>query len=154
MSVSHHSPLRPRVERLFVVLIGALGFPLIAQAGCVDVEPTTNIQEELPEGDGGGLSGECTACIYGESSISLDCRDEFEACEANEACNIIYQCSLDRGCFHLPSTQQINCGIPCGYEAGITSISDPSIGLVSAWTGCVVPACAEVCGFVGEVPGS
>lgn len=153
MSVSRQSSWRSRIPRLCAIAAGVIGLGSMSQAGCVDLEPTTDIQEELPEGDAGGLSGECTACIQGESGNSLDCRDEFEACDANSACKIIAQCSLDRGCFNVPAAQQINCGIPCGYEAGITSLTDPSIALVSEWTNCVVPPCAEVCGFNGEVPG-
>lgn len=135
--------------------LAAFGFVtwLAGSAACLDLEPTTDVEQQLPQGDGGMLSDECLACTKGEASQSLDCAGAYQACADNAACAYIYDCSLERGCFTLPGTEQINCSIPCGFEAGLTSLDDPAIELVAGWSYCVIPACSEVCGFSGELPG-
>ncbi|MCA9627320.1 MAG: hypothetical protein KC766_06630 [Myxococcales bacterium] len=139
--------------RKALVCVG-LGLWLSSLGACLDLEPTTGVEQQLPQGDGGALSDECLACTRGDSALALDCAEAYGRCAENEACSSIIDCSLERSCFNLSGSEQINCSIPCGFEAGLTSLDDPAIQLVAAWSGCIIPACSEVCGFSGELPGA
>jgi hypothetical protein len=130
------------LERAFG-LIAAL-----AVAGCIDMAPLQN-----EAGDAGSDSGRvvdpvlelaCRTCLFGENSV---CRPEVAACEANDNCRRMLECSGRRGCLTAPTIQeQTTCALPCLDEVGVKTSTDPGVVLSLLLTGCKVTNCKRECG--------
>lgn len=137
---------------LSVACAGALAV-VASAAGCADLDPV-EVEVQLPAGDGGSNPA-CLACARGEVPNATSCQEPRQICDDDDKCRVAVECQLERGCYELDVDELINCSIPCGIEAGLTSFDDPALQLLVDWSNCAIPACYEVCGWdPSNIPGA
>ena len=124
--------------------------------GCTDltpvvlaVAPDSGPPDAGPRPDAGELvdSGPsaCELCLRAPDP-SGGCADEVASCEADPKCAGTLRCVLDNGCLAFTSQKdKITCGTPCAAASGITSQTDPAVGLVFTVLNCQSSSCTAPC---------
>ena len=143
-----------------IVLFATVG--AMAIAGCLDM-PIIHVAKP-DAGDAGppsDASGDgpieagpdaCERCVRAKSQPTYGCGDEMAACATDPICYATMECAVSIGCFHLTGQGAIiDCGIPCGREAGL-DITSPAVALIFAVVACGQDKCGAICR--GEVDAS
>jgi len=149
-----------------VSLIAAIGCVVVA---CVDLTPvaydgdasafTPDAAVDASDLDGGAPDGEagptCISCLTSADDASPPgCGTEVSACQANAKCAVIYTCAIAHHCFEQPTFRGIvNCGVPCVVSSGVSSSTDPAIGLIYGIALCAQGGCHGPCGTSVPQPG-
>jgi hypothetical protein len=120
----------------------------LAVAGCIDMTPLGN-----DTGDAGADSGvvvdpvlelACRVCLFGENSV---CQPQVAACNADDTCRRLLECSTRRGCLTQPTIEaQTMCALPCIDEVGVKTSTDPAVVLSLLLNVCKVTNCKQECG--------
>src|SRR5258708_6702161 len=82
-------------------------------AACLDTTPTylSPIDGAADQAADGGDNA-CLRCIEASPQPGPGCADSVEACKANQACGLIFLCSVAKGCFEKDTNESfISCGI-------------------------------------------
>jgi hypothetical protein len=131
-----------------------------ALSGCINADPST-----FANSDAGPVvtrpdvmrdtaedvdpQAACRACFAAPEDPGPGCGSITADCLADMKCRIVFECGFRRDCWSLPTPTDIfNCGFPCFAEAGITSVSDPSVPLVQPLSPCATGVCQPACGIV------
>lgn len=90
---------------------------------------------DIAFGDG-KTSGGCVACA------GKECKKELDACDADPKCRGLFLCVLTE-C--AGSFTDYSCAIGCGIKFGVTSLSDPVLGLAQDVGVCLNSKCSADC---------
>jgi hypothetical protein len=138
-----------RLASLMTVVAGAW------VAACTDltpvvlaIAPDSGPPDAGPRPDAGEVvdsgPGACELCLRAPDPGG--CADEVATCEADPKCAGTFRCVVDNGCLAFASQKdKITCGTPCAVAAGITSQTDPAVGLVFTVLNCQSSACTAPC---------
>jgi hypothetical protein len=116
----------------------------LVTSGCLDLTAT----EVTGSGDAsvGGFAVDCQACIFRSGVDQPGCGDPMIACNADSVCSAAFMCALGKGCFTTgTSADLVTCGVPCAFEAGITTLNDPGLTNAAALFQCIGSTCASSC---------
>ena len=134
---------------LSTVLIALGAVALGGPAACSDyglLEATPRPDGGL-SGDGGnqGLSAECDTCLRASRPSGSSC---VATCLGDSRCQIAYTCTTYLKCIEDRRRQEaINCALPCGQNARIGSLEDPSGKLLLGVLDCAIANCSQACGL-------
>lgn len=103
-----------------------------AGAGGVDLFDASIPDVDIGDGQTAAGCYECT---------KVECKMELDACAKDEKCSTAASCVLT-DCLDNPGLQCIG---SCGFQAGIGSLMDPAIGLVTAVAQCTGSKCPNDC---------
>jgi hypothetical protein len=120
-------------------VVGCLEMPILHVDKSSDASPS---DAEMPPSDGPGA---CEACLRAPSRPSYGCGDQMAACAADPVCSATIECGIAKGCFSLSGQAAIiDCGTPCGREAGL-DINSPGVSLLFAVIACAQDVCGPTC---------
>ena len=148
----------PALGRLVVAALSSAIAGLVLHA-CLDVKV---IRVDEPGNDGGaGGSGHdldvasdgprpCEVCMLAPSDPGPGCADVMAVCAGDRGCNDTMACAIASRCLELSGMGAIiDCGTPCGRDAGL-DLSSMSLTYVFAVVTCAQESCGPICR--GEVP--
>lgn len=128
-------------------MLGALWLSLGATSACSDY----SLLEATPRPDGGtpddagtqGLSPACDACLRAPRGDGVSC---LSPCLGDSKCQLAYTCTTYLKCVEGKRRQDaINCALPCGQNARIGSLEDPSGKLLVGVLDCGIATCSQLC---------
>jgi hypothetical protein len=137
-------------------LSAAVGLLLHA---CLDVK-VIHVDEPINDGGAGGPGADldvtsdaprpCEVCMRAPSDPGPGCGDAMAVCAADRGCNDTIECAMAARCLELTGMGAIiDCGTPCGRDAGL-DLSSPSLTYVFGVVTCGQETCGPICR--GEVP--
>jgi hypothetical protein len=137
---------------IVAVLVAAI--PALAIHGCLDV---VVIHVDEPEGgvaDGGPFREldvnpdaprPCEVCVRAPSDPGPGCAGVMAVCAADRGCHDTVECAIAARCLELTGQGNIiDCGTPCGRDAGL-DLSSPSLTYLFDVLGCAQDACGPIC---------
>ena len=108
-------------------------------AGPPDAGPRPDSGEPVDSGPSA-----CEVCLRAPDPGG--CADEVASCELDPKCAATLRCVLDSGCFAFSSQREkLICGTPCAAASGITSQTDPAVGLIFTVLNCQSSSCTAPC---------
>jgi hypothetical protein len=141
-----------------VSFVAAVAFAVVA---CVDLSPViydadaspfySDAADDVSDLDGGPANADsgptCVSCLtLPDDASPPGCGTEVAACVANAECSVIYTCAIAHHCFEQPSFRDIvNCGVPCVVASGVSTSTDPAIGLIYGIAVCAQASCNGPC---------
>jgi hypothetical protein len=123
--------------------------------GCLDM-PIVHVEKPPPDASDAGppsdadasmgdAARDCEACLRAPSRLGYGCGNEMDACATDPVCSGTIECAIAKRCFELGSQAAIiDCGTPCGREAGL-DITSPGIALIFAVIACAQDVCGPIC---------
>jgi hypothetical protein len=127
----------------------------VPAAGCLDM-PIVHVDKPYRDaGDAGPPSDAdasiedagraCEFCLRAPSMPGYGCGNEMAACAADPICAGTIECAVVKRCFELAGQAAIiDCGTPCGREAGL-DLTSPAIALIFAVIACAQDVCGPIC---------
>jgi hypothetical protein len=135
-----------------MALGGCLDMPIIHVAKPTDAGDAGPPADASADGPAEAGPDTCETCVRAPSRPTYGCGDEMAACAMDPICFATMECAVVKGCFHLTGQGAIiDCGIPCGREAGL-DITSPAVSLIFAVVACGQDKCGPICR--GEVDAS
>ena len=126
----------------------------LAIHGCLDVVVIHVDERDGGAGDGGpnhdldvadDAPRPCDVCMRSPAVPGPGCAEVMATCAADPPCNATMECAISARCFELNGQGAIiDCGTPCGREAGL-DLSSPSLTRVLAVVTCAQDACGAIC---------
>jgi hypothetical protein len=125
-------------------ILPALAFVALLTSGCLDLTATE--VSGSADASVGGFAVDCQKCIFRSGADQPGCGEPMTACSADSVCSAAFLCTIGKGCFTTgTSAGLVNCGVPCAFEAGITTLNDPGLKTASALFQCIGNTCASAC---------
>lgn len=96
--------------------------------------------------DGARVVSPCERDLFPEAPTTSLCAKEVQLCVDTPRCSEIIHCMLDKGCFLLSASEDINrCSLPCVLGSGVVSPTDPAVANGVDLAGCADRSYPDEC---------
>jgi hypothetical protein len=119
--------------------LGMLSVVAAALVGCLDM-PILQVEKRKIPVDAGEDAIDrdtlCRNCLAAPEDPGPGCKIPYDACMANEKCNLVVGCGFETGCFVGSRRGFVGCGIPCLSKSGVLTGNDDVLTLASTLFQC------------------